>query len=443
MVIYMQKQMSSKKIIIMIVAAVFVVAAAAVILLSKKDEFFRSILVYDLEGNAVIERADIGTIDAAENLYLESGDRVSVKEESMMRMKLDDDKYITAEENTVFSLEAKGDAKDSKTKINLEQGSITNEIQNPLSGESVYETATPNSVMAVRGTIYRAELSDDGEGGQDMRICCFQGTVATTPILPDGTMGEVVLVHAGSELTVDREGNTEGPQDIDFNTLPEQALWTLNDIVSSGTEITGISKEELNNILSSDKNDVSADTQENETSESEIAQDTLEVSKADQAETDDDKQSENEAQSDNNKKEDSNKKAPRNDKDKTNDKKEGSGAVDKEDKQPQNTTPSSGDTSDKSGNTTSDDGSQDSNSDNSSDGSQDKKPDKDSGNKPKKPSKTVTYTVTYKYQGSVFASQSVKKGDKATAPTLAPATEGAWDFNFDTKITADTTIEWK
>ena len=441
MVIYMQKQMSSKKIIIMIVAAVFVVVAAAVILLSKKDEFFRSILVYDLEGNAVIERADIGTIDAAENLYLESGDRVSVKEESMMRMKLDDDKYITAEENTVFSLEAKGDAKDSKTKITLEQGAITNEIQNPLSGEAVYETATPNSVMAVRGTIYRAELSDDGEGGQDMRICCFQGTVATTPILPDGTMGEEVLVHAGSELTVDSEGSTEGPQDIDFGTLPEQALLTLSDIVSNGTEITGISKEELDGLLSSsDKNDVSVDTQENKPSESEIANDTPEVSKADQAEANDDKQSENEDRSDNNKKNDNNnksdsKKTPGNDKGNTTDKKEGSDAADKEDKQPQNTTPSSGDTPD--------DGSQDSNSDNGSGDSQDKKPDKDSGSKPKKPSKTVTYTVTYKYQGSVFASQSVKKGDKATAPTLAPAAEGAWDFNFDTKITADTTIEWK
>ncbi len=444
----MQKQISSKRIIIMIVAAVFVVAAAAVILLSKKDEFFRSILVYDLEGNAVIERVDIGTIDAAENLYLESGDRVSVKEASMMRMKLDDDKYITAEANTVFSLEAKGNEQDSKTRINLEQGSITNEIQNPLSGESVYETATPNSVMAVRGTIYRAELSDDGEGGQDMRICCFQGTVATTPILPDGTMGEEVLVHAGSELTVDSEGNTQGPQDIDFDTLPEQAVMTLSAISDNGTEITGISREELNILISSDKNDVSIDTQENKSSESEIAKDTSEVSEADQAEADDNKQSENEAQSDNNKKNDSDnksdskKKTPGNDNNKTTDKKEG-GTVDKDDKQPQNTTPSSGDTPDKSGNTAPDNGSQDSNSDNSSGDSQDNKPDNGSGNKPKKPSKTVTYTVTYKYQGSVFAAQSVKKGDKATAPTLAPATEGAWDFNFDTKITADTTIEWK
>ncbi|MBD5519671.1 MAG: hypothetical protein HDR03_00290 [Lachnospiraceae bacterium] len=439
----MQKQISSKKIIIMIVAAVVVVAAAAVILLSGKDEFFRSILVYDLEGNAVIERADIGTIDAAENLYLESGDRVSVKEESMMRMKLDDDKYITAEENTIFSLQAKGDAKDSKTKITLEQGSITNEIQNPLSGEAVYETATPNSVMAVRGTIYRAELSDDGEGGQNMRICCFQGTVATTPIMPDGTMGEEVLVHAGSELTVDSEGNTEGPKDIDFDTLPEQAIWTLNDIVSSGTEITGISKEELNSLISSDKNDMSADTQKNETSESEIVQGTTEVSEAGQAETDDNKQSKDDAQSGNNKKDDSNKKTSRNDKDKTTDKKDGKNVGDKDDKQPQNTSPSSDDKSDKSGNTTPNDDSQDSNSDNGSGDSQDKKPDNGSGSKPKKPSKTVTYTVTYKYQGSVFATQSVKKGDKATAPTLVPATEGAWDFNFDTKITADTTIEWK
>ena len=55
----------------------------------------------------------------------------------------------------------------------------------------------------------------------------------------------------------------------------------------------------------------------------------------------------------------------------------------------------------------------------------------------------MNYTVTYQYQGTVFATQKVKSGDKTTAPVLAPAAEGAWDFDFNTKIKADTTIEWK
>lgn len=61
----------------------------------------------------------------------------------------------------------------------------------------------------------------------------------------------------------------------------------------------------------------------------------------------------------------------------------------------------------------------------------------------KKPSKPKTYTVTFKYQGQVFATQRVKQGEKAAAPVLVPATSGAWDFDFETKIQANTTITWK
>ena len=43
---------------------------------------------------------------------------------------------------------SEGTEADSRTRICLEQGAITNEIQHPLSEGSQYETSTPNSVMA-------------------------------------------------------------------------------------------------------------------------------------------------------------------------------------------------------------------------------------------------------------------------------------------------------
>lgn len=428
----MQKQISSKKIMIILGMAAVILVAAVVMLFSKKEEYFRSVLIYEMEGSAVIERADIGTIDAAENLYLESGDRVSIKEESMMRMKLDDDKYITAEANTVFSLEAKGDERDSKTRISLEQGAVTNEIQNPLSKESIYETATPNSVMAVRGTVYRVQLYDDGEGGENMRLCCFQGTVAATPVLPDGSFGEEVLVHEGSELTVYSDGAVYGPENIDFDSLPEQAIRTLSDLADHGTVVSGITKEELSAILSAQESgDAGVDASEDESAG--IAEDRQEISRTDTATADLDqkKTEENSLQSD--RKKDTDK--PADSKNRT-DKKEGNGAGDKtEQSKPEqkttDTSPATESTSDTSGGS-------DSNHGNSNQGSHG-----DSGNKPDNPPKKVTYTVTYKYQGAVFAAQTVEKGSKAAAPVLVPATEGAWDFDFDTEITADTTIEWK
>ncbi len=52
-------------------------------------------------------------------------------------------------------------------------------------------------------------------------------------------------------------------------------------------------------------------------------------------------------------------------------------------------------------------------------------------------------TVTFKYHGTVFGTQTIPKGGKATMPSLAPAASGSWDWNFSDTIDKDTTIEWK
>ena len=445
----MQKQISSKKIIAVIcAAAVVVVTAAVVFLLNNREEAFRSILVYELEGSAVIERADIGEINAVANLYLESGDRVNVHQDSMMRMKLDDDKYITAEADTIFALEAEGNGHDSKTKIRLEQGAITNEIQNPLNSESLYETSTPNSVMAVRGTIYRAELSDDGAGGQDMKICCFEGTVATMPILPDGTRGEEVLVHAGSELTVYSDGSVDGPKDIDFDSLPEQALQTLLNMSESGATIKGISIEELDRLVhNAGQTDV--DSEAAEDVKEPVTEEALDIEEQEIEEQDAEPTAGDSAKAADQKRQtaDAGRKAANGNrrKDTASDgNTQGSDAQQKPVKSG-NTTPASGSPSNMDGSGSSDGG-------NGQDNGSDKNPGDNSGSKPAKPNKPskpdepdkeVVYTVTFEYQGSVFASQNVQEGNKATEPMLTPAKEGGWDFDFDTQIKADTTIRWK
>ncbi len=56
---------------------------------------------------------------------------------------------------------------------------------------------------------------------------------------------------------------------------------------------------------------------------------------------------------------------------------------------------------------------------------------------------TVTYKVTFVYNGTTFATQTVASGGCATQPTLMPAPSGSWDFDFSTAITEDTTVNWK
>ncbi|MBQ8281433.1 MAG: FecR domain-containing protein [Lachnospiraceae bacterium] len=53
------------------------------------------------------------------------------------------------------------------------------------------------------------------------------------------------------------------------------------------------------------------------------------------------------------------------------------------------------------------------------------------------------YTVTFMYGENIFGVQTVSSGETVSEPTLMPASEGEWDFDFTTPITEDTTIEWK
>lgn len=52
-------------------------------------------------------------------------------------------------------------------------------------------------------------------------------------------------------------------------------------------------------------------------------------------------------------------------------------------------------------------------------------------------------TVTFKYNGSVFATQTVKNGELVQLPLLKPAASGGWDYDFTKPVTADTEINWK
>lgn len=442
----MQKQMLNKKIIICICAAAAVIVTAALVLLFNKEEAFRSIMVYEVEGTAVIERESVGNMDAVENLYLESGDRVSVASDSGMRMKLDDDKYVMAEADTIFSIEAEGNEADSKTRICLEQGAITNEIQHPLSAGSQYETSTPNSVMAVRGTIYRAEIYTDENGDINTKICCFQGKVGTKPVLPDGTYGEEVLVPAGSELVVYKDGTVDGPSNITYEELPAQALENLRSMSESGQSMEGITLEDLT-ALTDAAVAAGAESEESESEQTTLAD---AVQNSGQNDTDEDtdeetdKEAEQTARRDNAAARGTGRGASVKADESAENPEEPQTAeeAEQEQKTSNSGTPKTSESADSSG---SDNGGGDNSQDTNNGTGTNNNHQPDNGKpdyRPVVPPQIVTHTVTFEYQGSIFATQEVTNGGTASEPRLMPAQNGKWDFDFGTVIQADTTIKW-
>lgn len=265
-------QMEKKQLAIIagIVVAALAVVIAGVLLLRGKDTAYRSVEIYSLEGTAVIHRDSIGEIAAQENLMLQSGDKVEVGKDSTIRLKLDDDKYVLAEENTVFELVAEGTAEESKTVLMLQQGAITSEISNPLERSS-YEVSTPNSVMAVRGTIFRVSVVLDADGKAKTIVTTLEGVVAARLIHPDGTVAEdEVLVESGYQIII---GNDEvqsyyegEPEEVSIKDLPLAVLEFLKDCVKEGADI-GITLSELEEIIAAKKGVDETETPKEDTEE--------------------------------------------------------------------------------------------------------------------------------------------------------------------------------
>lgn len=434
----MQKS-KGMKIAALLCGAIVAIAGMALVVshFFKGEEFYRSILIYELEGTANIEREGAGEIRAAEDLYLESGDRLTVADDSSMRLKLDDDKYAMVEENSILAIEGAGNAKDSKTKIDLVQGAITNEIQNPLSTDSTYEVNSPNSVMAVRGTIFRVEVTTDEEDGTCTKVSVFSGKVSMGALLEDGTVGEEIYIAAGEEASCIGDSFSGSyltePEAIDFESLPLQALNFLMELVQRDAPVTGISQDELSGLIEEseaweDEDDIEDADYEEEADEAEDIGESEDS--AYEEESDDDDSDTDKSSSSNSGNSGSVRNTGSTGSTGTSG---GSGTT------PSNnpgTTPSNNNPGTTPGNNP---GTTPGNNPGTTPGSN---PGIISDNNPVD-TQPKEFTVKFMYQGKVFATQTVEKGHCAEEPMLKPKKSGKWDFDFSTAIEKDTTIKWK
>ena len=245
----MEEKKKSNKLII--VAAVIVVAIIATILLvlflRAKEDVYRLLKIYEFDGKASVTRESLGQIEPYQNMVLESGDDIKL-DTGKLTIRADEDKYIYLEDGTEIKLSATGDAANSKTKIELISGAITNDIQNKLSEDSSYEINTPNSTMSVRGTIYRVWIYEEN-GIKYTKVTVFEGEVATRLVYNDGTVSDKeVAVTKGKEVLIYEDGTTTDyvgePKDIDFSELPESVLNLLKKKIEEDRDIP-ITKEDI------------------------------------------------------------------------------------------------------------------------------------------------------------------------------------------------------
>lgn len=254
--------MSGKKKIMIggsVAAAVIAAVVITLLVFMKKEDAYRVIKVLEIDGTAVVERENVGELQAYAGMALQSGDVLNVSSNSMLVLQMDNDKYAYVEEDTILSLVAEGNTRDSKTIIRLERGAITCQIEEKLSANSSYEVHTQNSVMAVRGTVFRVGMYEPYVSGLStdepvVQVSVYEGEVLATLKHPDGTLGESVSVLAGEHIGVGSDSTTSfflKDTELDKLPIPEESRQVLNalqDILQRDT-VLSLTQEELEVLL--------------------------------------------------------------------------------------------------------------------------------------------------------------------------------------------------
>lgn len=382
----------SWKYMIIIGAAAVLLIAAVIFFATRGKGGYRMIQVYELEGDASIERDRTGIMDAYVNLTLLDGDYLRVLADSFTRLKMDEDKFMLVEPESELQIYATGNSQNSKTDIDLKAGRVTVEIQNKLSSDSSYQVTTPNSVMAVRGTVFYVMVEMDENGRPVTHINVLEGTVTVQQTENGEVTEEEVAVEAGKgAIIADNNGEVEITllDDIDYTEMSDLALANLYNISTGGRNLV-LTTEEIEELMNG------TEDEEYQVEETDSEEDSLE-------------QEEESGEADT--------QSP------------GPGSTASPAASPSATpSPSSSPTPSPSSTPTP------SPSPASSPGTGAQNQNEES----------AVYTVTFRYKGETFGTLSnVKKGATISKPKLQPAASGSWDFDFSKPITKDTVINFK
>ncbi len=238
-------------VLLLLVAAV---AVSAVVLL-KKDEY-RSIVVKEVSGTVTVINDKSQKVDAYGGMALFDGDRIEVGDRSSLTIELDGDKFMLAESNTKFTLEATGTVGSEKTRIILDEGSTLYNLENKLNDEQRFEVSTPSSTISVRGTLFDVAVGINADGNTFSRTNVYNGTVLVFKINRKGeNVGEPIRVGESQSVTLyfpeDEDGIPDSDEsqfehnplggltfDIDLRIPPIGMLEMLKEFVSNGFHVS-------------------------------------------------------------------------------------------------------------------------------------------------------------------------------------------------------------
>ena len=224
--------------------AVVIAGIVGALMITSGPEDYRTIKIQELNGSTTIASNDVSVQEAYKGMNLESGDVVTVQKDGNMTLLLDMDKYMFADEGTKFKVEASGnsDKGNTKTRIVLEEGSVLCRLDTKLGDDETFEVETPNSVMSVRGTIFKMTIYKDENGENYARVDVLEGAVKVDLYNENGEKtGEEGLIEAGKAATVHSNPDISefviGDSDISYDDFSEEMATFVVNVIDDGREI--------------------------------------------------------------------------------------------------------------------------------------------------------------------------------------------------------------
>lgn len=235
-----------------------------------KPQDNRDVAFKTVEGSVTVKR-DKKNTKAKAKAEIKNGDTVTVKDDSEAVVTIDKDKFAYVEENTEFSITAKGNENDSQTTINLKEGAITSEIQNKLSKKSKFEIVTPSAKINVKGTIYRVNSIKDKDGVSRTYVHVFEGRVKIT------ANDKEQYIEGGYQLEIDEKTgdfvrNDKGEvilESIDYKELPLDTLEYLLAMKEHSDRLDDFSKEDLEQWIEDKKKEENKEDNKEESTDKE------------------------------------------------------------------------------------------------------------------------------------------------------------------------------
>lgn len=183
----------------------------------------RNISIGDVSGDVAVRSKSTGDYVPLTTDYEPSqGDMIVSSSDSYAYLKLDSDKEIFIDANTVLELaEVKidGSTNGYVTRLKLHEGNVLSSVSKPLAEHDIYEVRTPTLDMAIRGTIVHVGY-DKAAGSSMVAFLTGRGLIRSNDT------GEIVALVAGEQIMQDSDGYVKGKLDSDL--LPDYIASSLN-----------------------------------------------------------------------------------------------------------------------------------------------------------------------------------------------------------------------